>query len=262
MFQSRRKTLSQNFLHNRTLVDKLVRSSSIGTNDLVLDIGAGKGIITESLAQVSQKVIAIEVDDRLIGRLKKLGSLHTNIEVNHIDFMNYALPTEGYKVFANIPFSIEGKIIRKLLHAENSPHDTYLIVRKDLAVRFLMTQKSTKISVMHAPWFEFSIHCVLKRTDFTPYARMDTVMVRFQKRKNPMLDKRQMKAFYQFIETGFRDGRPLRRSLSQYASRGRLDQIASQLNFSPKWTPSKLSLERWIGLFEAVTKTHCSGKMR
>ncbi len=62
MNKLRQTLFSQNFLHNRGLVERLVRSSSIGKNDLVLEIGPGKGIITEQLVQTAGHVLAVEID--------------------------------------------------------------------------------------------------------------------------------------------------------------------------------------------------------
>ena len=70
MYTKARKILSQNFFYSRKLVSKLVRLSSIGINDTVLDIGAGKGIMAEALVPISKKVIAIEIDQDLYRYLK------------------------------------------------------------------------------------------------------------------------------------------------------------------------------------------------
>src|SRR5689334_9002091 len=124
MYSLRRRVLSQNFLHNRKLTEKLVRLSSIGQNDTVLEIGPGKGIITEQLIHIARNIIAVELDTELYLYLRRrfARSLYKLNLVNK-DFLRYRLPQSSYKVFANIPFSIEGKIIRKLLDAYNPPID-------------------------------------------------------------------------------------------------------------------------------------------
>src|SRR5438552_1854783 len=74
MVPPRRQPLSQHFLWNRRLVDRLVRASSISPHDLVLEIGAGRGLLTQALLQVAASVVAVELDDQLYRSLhKKLG---------------------------------------------------------------------------------------------------------------------------------------------------------------------------------------------
>lgn len=71
LYKVRRKLLSQNFLYNKVLINLLVRNSSIGLNDTVVEIGSGKGFITSELLKVAKKIIAIELDGKLFLHLKK-----------------------------------------------------------------------------------------------------------------------------------------------------------------------------------------------
>ncbi len=252
MYYSRRKELSQNFLHNRTLVHELVRSSSIGPQDHVIEIGPGKGIITEELARVAGRVTAIEIDRALLPRLHNLFSSTQSVRIVHGDFLAFSVPKNPYKVFANIPFSIEGKIIRKLLDASIPPLETSLVMRQDFASRFISQQKSTLLSVSYAPWFAFDIVHYFKRTDFTPHARMDTVLLRIKKNKDFLIPLDRRASFQSFVQKGFADGKPIRQTLSTYFSRQELDTLASRLHFSPKNTPSHISFAQWVKLYKGI----------
>ncbi|MBP9691291.1 23S ribosomal RNA methyltransferase Erm [Candidatus Woesebacteria bacterium] len=252
MYYSRRKALSQNFLHNRTLVHKLVRESSIGSQDHVIEIGPGKGIITEELARVAGSVTAIEIDNALLPRLHNLFSSNNSVKIIHGDFLAYSLPKNPYKVFANIPFSIEGKIIRKLLDAPLPPLDCYLVMRHDFASRFIPQQKSTLLSISYAPWFVFEIVHYFKRTDYTPHARMSTVLLRVKQKEDPLIPNNERASFHTFIQQGFANGKPVRHTLSTWFSRQELDTLANRLHFSPKQTPSNLCIAQWIELFKLL----------
>lgn len=105
LYKVRRKLLSQNFLYNRTLVNSLVRNSSIGPTDTVLEIGPGKGFITSELLKISKKVIAVELDSKLVLHLKSIFYNFRNLKLYQMDFLEFSLPQKPYKVFANIPFS-------------------------------------------------------------------------------------------------------------------------------------------------------------
>src|SRR6266480_4484221 len=104
---------SQNFLRSMSLVRKLIRSSSLTSDDIVLDVGAGKGIITSELARRVKRVEAIEKDIALCEVLDERFRTCQNVVVHCADFLDFELPAAPYKVFANIPFTSTTRIIKK-----------------------------------------------------------------------------------------------------------------------------------------------------
>lgn len=217
----RRPELSQRFFHNRQLVQKLVRQSSIGSNDLVIEIGPGKGIITQELLVVAREVIAVELDERLYQYLYQHFSTATNLRLVRQDFLNFLLPQKSYKVFANLPFDVEGLIVRKLVDAPNPPQDCYLVVRRDVALRWAGISYRGQFSAKYRPWFEFSLIHKFRRQDFTPKPRVASVMLRIKRRDNPLLPWAQKNNYQRFIE-------------DQFQSRRR---------------PSALTLDQWVELY-------------
>ena len=139
----RRKLYSQNFLQSRTLLNLLVRRSSIGRNDLVLDLGMGAGIITSVLLERGASVIGVEIDPHFARLCKRQFQGNQRVLIIPGDILQFRLPKGPDKVFSNIPFSIEGKIVRKLLTADNPPKDCYLVIRKDLASRLVAERQTT-----------------------------------------------------------------------------------------------------------------------
>ena len=95
---------SQNFLTSRRLLERIVRKSTISRHDTVLEIGAGKGHLTEALCRKAGYVYSVEIDRKLYERAKERLQDFSNIKIVCGDFMKYRLPNKGdYKVFANIP---------------------------------------------------------------------------------------------------------------------------------------------------------------
>jgi len=255
MYSIRRRQLSQNFFYSRKLIKQLIRQSSIGINDIVLDIGTGKGIITEELCKKVNKVIAIEIDTSFYLYLRNKLKLNSNVEFINQDFLMYKLPRYRYKVFANIPFSIEGKIIRKLLTASNPPQDSYLVMRKDLAERLSGKYKECQFSLLYKPWFNFQIIHKFRRTDFEPMAQMDTVLLRFTKRDNPLLSQGIQKKYSSFINQGFNDGRKIRHSLRAFFTHNQFSRASQIHHFNINAKPSRLNLNQWIGLFKLAQRS-------
>ncbi len=249
MYGLRRRQLSQNFLYSRKLVKQLIRQSSVGVSDVILDIGAGKGIITEVLLEKGSNVIAVEIDTFLYLCLRNKFKGNRNVRVVNQDFLTYRLPRHRYKVFSNIPFSIEGKIIRKLLTAYNQPEDSYLVMRKDLAERLSGEHRECQFSLFYKPWFHFQIVHTFKCTDFEPMVRMDTVLLRFTKRQNPLLPQEAQKKYRFFIGQGFGNGRTIKKALRPFFTYNQFHRASEKLCFEMKAKPSYLTLYQWISLF-------------
>jgi 16S rRNA A1518/A1519 N6-dimethyltransferase RsmA/KsgA/DIM1 with predicted DNA glycosylase/AP lyase activity len=137
MVSPRREPRSQHFLWDRRLVDRLVRASSISPHDLVLEIGPGRGILTQALLQVAAPVVAVELDQKLYRSLHQTLGHCPTLDLVCGNFLDLPLPCQPYKVFANIPFHITGDIIRKLLECDAPPEDCYLLVQREAAGKYL-----------------------------------------------------------------------------------------------------------------------------
>ena len=112
---------SQNFLHSKKLVSELLDKTNLNDDDTVIEIGPGKGIITEELSKKCKRIIAIEYDNKLSASLKETFSEDSKIQIIEQDFLKYKLPNSGeYKICANIPFNLTADIMKKVLEFENS----------------------------------------------------------------------------------------------------------------------------------------------
>lgn len=249
VYKFRRKILSQNFIYDRTLIKKLVRGSSIGFQDTVLEIGPGKGFITSELLQVAKRVIAVELDHKLVLHLQKFFGNNPKLDLYLADFLNFPIPRTQYKVFANIPFSIEGKIVRKLIEDKNPPEDCYLVVRRDLAERLSGVMGNNQFSIKNRPWFSFNIYYRFNRNDFIPRPSMDCVMWRITKKEGPLVSIDQKQNYQRFIELAFGEGQTIENNLKRLMTREQLQNLSKKLSFSLKTKPSHLSLGQWLELY-------------
>lgn len=249
MYRLRREQLSQVFLHSPELVNRLTGKSSIGPKDTVLEIGPGKGIITGSLVEKAGKVIAVERDPILYSQLKQQFSGQQNLGLVCADFLSFKLPNEPYKVFANIPFSIEGKIVRKLIDAQGPPQDCYLIMREELTNRLAGIPKNGLFTVMHKPWFDLEIFHHFKQRDFTPSPKVETVMLRFSKQPYPLLPESEKPQFQKFAADIFGGGRRMRQNLRREFNPSQVNNLAQKFKLGLDSKPSDLSLGQWISIY-------------
>lgn len=191
--------LDQNFLRSPKLALLLIGHSNIKKRDLVIDIGAGSGVITSALAKRCKKVIAVEKDAETAKRLREnLAKQNiSNVEVFEGDFREMKLPDEPYKVFANPPFSLSAEVFYKLLNLENldgkickkegeaprRPEAIYLILQKQLALKLIITERhyTSQLGRLLSDDYATRIRLPLKPTDFTPPPKVPTVLFEAKK---------------------------------------------------------------------------------
>ncbi|MDQ2887791.1 MAG: 23S ribosomal RNA methyltransferase Erm [Chloroflexota bacterium] len=242
---------SQNFLKDPCLVASLLNSLSIGGEDVVYEIGPGKGIITQQLALRYKQVVAIEKDPRLTDLLRQQFADRPNVTIYEGDFLHYCLPHHPYKVFANIPFNITTAIVARLTTAENPPEDAYLTMQKEAAEMFLGKPHESLRTILLKPWFEIAIVHNFKRRDFIPAPRVDVVMLRLRKRGPPVVHSTDRQHFRNFVTHIFTAWQPaLGSTLKSLFSRQQLKYIQRELGIELDVTPTSLTFEQWLNLFE------------
>ena len=129
---------SQNFITNRKLIHRIIGFADFHTNDTVIEIGTGKGHLTEELCRRAGTVCSVEIDRKLYTSAGKRLAQYSNLKLIYGDFLKYDLPSKGdYRVFANIPYFITTQIMDKLTQAPNPPSDIWLVMEKGAAKRFV-----------------------------------------------------------------------------------------------------------------------------
>ena len=164
--------LSQHFLRSPRLALILIGHSNLKKRDLVVEIGAGSGVITSALAHRVAHVIAIEPDQETAKKLRlNLEKRQiTNVTIVEQDFRDFKLPNEPYKIFANPPFYLSSEILHTLLATPTPPSAIYLILQKQFALKLLNNTRhyTSKLGFALTEEYETRIRLPLKPTDFTP----------------------------------------------------------------------------------------------
>lgn len=139
--------LGQNFLVNKDIARKIIKAADLTPEDFVLEIGPGKGILTEELAKYAGKVIAVEIDKFLVELLSNKFSNKENVEIVGGDILEVSLKNilggfaSKYKVVANLPYYITSPIIRLFLETENPPAEMILMIQKEVAERIVASPR-------------------------------------------------------------------------------------------------------------------------
>ena len=260
----RRADLSQHFLRSRSLAVSLIAQAPVERNDLVVEIGPGRGILTRELACRCREVVAIEVDEALSAALRARFLGNSRITIIRSDFLRFRLPDAPYKVLGNIPFNRTAAIVRRLVQADRPPQDAYLVIQLEAAERFAGCpwSRETMSSLLLKPWWQIEIARRFRRTDFDPPPGVDAVALWLARRTRPLVDGFEAGDYRRFIRSCFgRDGRSIRRCLRSEFTRTQIQRLSRDVRFDPAGPPRGLTFDHWLALFRFWRLARSQGAM-
>jgi len=201
-------------LKNDEIVKKIVAAADLKSDDLVLEIGPGKGILTEELARIAGKVVAVELDGNLIPILKNKFENQQNIEIIHGDILKTDISSllghpmskseKNYKIVANLPYYITSPIIRLFLESETPPTEMILMVQKEVAER--ITAKAGQMSILAVSvqyYADAEILFEVSKENFDPIPEVDSCVIKITNHKTQNTNKIQNTNFFKIVRAGF-----------------------------------------------------------
>jgi 23S rRNA (adenine-N6)-dimethyltransferase len=247
--------LSQNFIKSRHLVKQLLSTSSINSNDTVVEIGSGKGIITKELINTAAQVITIEKDRDLIPFLQDKFFQVTNLKLINQDFLLWNFPTFPFKIFSNIPFSITTPILNKILKSKYKPTEIYFILQFEAAQKYSLSDRfNNQDAILLAPFYDIKILGDIDRTAFTPKPQVDIVFVKFTLKNKFDINPLNYQQFRDFIIYGFNQWKAnIFEIYKKIFSYDQFRKINRQLKIN-SLKPTQLNFSQWLSLFEIYQK--------
>ena len=251
------KSLGQHWLKDRLVLEHIADSAEISQDDVVLEIGPGLGTLTSVLLGRAKSVTSVEFDRELARKLPRQfpGKNLTVINDDILQFDLDSLPS-GYKVAANVPYYITSKIVEKLMTATNKPSVAVLLVQKEVAERIAARPGDMSILAIAAQIYaEASLGDVVPAEFFTPPPKVDSQVVIFKTRSEPLVATSQEKEFFRMVKAGFSAKRKkLRSSLSGGlgVSKIEAEAILANASISPDSRAEDLAIEDWLRLSGVV----------
>ncbi len=249
----RRAELSQHFLRPGP-ASRLIRATSIAPTDLVVEIGAGHGVLTQPLIKTAASVIAVEVDAHLVVKLRR--RFGSRVKVVGADFLSMGLPRQPYVAVGNIPFGRSTEVIRKLTRTATPPQEAWLVVQRELAHRMCGVPfgRETLWSLRLKPFWHLEIVAQLKRTDFEPPPSVDCVFLRLSFRDKAIVQASDIRRYFELLDLAFQSGAPIGLALRPLLSKKQLRRLASDYRFDVRDRPAELHFAQWLGIFRFLAR--------
>lgn len=212
------KSLGQNFITDKSVIERIVEGSDVGEEDLVIEIGPGIGVLTAEAAESAAKVVAIEIDKKLIPILAETLADYDNIRVVNQDILKTDLNelireereagsfTGGVKIMGNLPYYITTPIIMGILENGVEADSITIMMQKEVADRIKATPGGKiygAISVAVQYYCEVEQVASVPKEVFVPRPKVDSAVLKLAIRKERPVDLIDEKSFFACIKAGF-----------------------------------------------------------
>jgi 16S rRNA (adenine1518-N6/adenine1519-N6)-dimethyltransferase len=235
----------------------VVEAAGVGPDDEVLEIGAGPGTLTADLVRLARRVVAVEVDRRLLPRLRAAAP---GAEIVHEDVLRVdpavLFPAGGEIVVGNIPYYLTGALVPHLLEREPRPRRLSLVVQREVARRWCGLDGWSLATVAVQTFTEPRIAFELPPEAFEPPPKVTSALAVLDVRPAPAVHVPDLDAFFRFAEAVFQFRRKqLRAALARVTGRGgeEVAALLAGLGIDPSRRAETLTLPEWEGTFRAST---------
>ena len=262
------KKFGQNFLIDGHVLDKIIAGAGVTKDDMVLEIGPGIGTMTQYLAEAAGKVVAVEIDTKLLPILQETLSDYDNVKVIHADVLSLNLEKlvqeenggRPIKVVANLPYYITTPIIMALFEQHVPLANVTVMVQKEVAARMKSGPGSKDYGALSLavqyyaePYIVANVPC----NCFMPRPNVDSAVIRLTRYEEPPVQVKDEKMLFKIIRASFNQRRKtLQNGLNNSSELNfTKDQIAAAIaaaGFSPSVRGEALTLEQFARLTDIL----------
>ncbi|MCG8540650.1 MAG: 16S rRNA (adenine(1518)-N(6)/adenine(1519)-N(6))-dimethyltransferase RsmA [Clostridia bacterium] len=263
------KKLGQNFLIDENIIHKIITGAEITKDDIIIEVGPGIGTLTQYLAEEASRVLAIEIDKKLIPILEETLKDYDNIEVINKNVLDINLKElvvskfkgQRVKVVANLPYYVTTPIIMKFLEEEVPIKDIVVMVQKEVADR-LKAKPSTKdygsLSVAVQYYCEPKIVTRVPKTVFIPNPNVESTVIRLKALDNPQVQVDDKKLFHNVVRASFAKRRKTLLNSLSFSDLGldkdQINKILKSCHIDPKRRGESLTIEEFAAIANSISR--------
>ena len=251
------KKLGQHFLINPEVLEIIVDIGEVVDTDVVIEIGAGLGCLTQTLAETAKNVIAIEIDPILNEVLESQFSTCDTVQIIRADILEIDLsslfsPKTRPKVIANLPYGITTPILWKLLEHTDQLESCILMMQREVAERIVATPGGKDygaLTIGVSYYVDTSLIVTLAPENFYPAPKVDSALIKLSMRDKPRVEVQDEAHFFRVVREAFRGRRKmLKNALKRFATSDRLHQTLKELNIKPERRAETLDITEFAAL--------------
>lgn len=250
-----RKSLGQHFLVANGVINIITRAAQIQSNDTILEVGPGLGILTRELVKQTPNVIAIELDEQLANTLSdRIQSKGLKVIAEDARKVDIKEVTRGlpYKLISNLPYYAAGPILRHFLESDHPPETAVIMVQREVAKQMVAKPgHMSLVSIGTQIYGDIRIVGFIPSSAFYPKPKVTSAIVKIETYEKPLVEYDNRKSFFSVVKAGFSAPRKqLRNSLAQglKVSTTIAGDHLTSARIEPEARPSTLSIENWIAL--------------
>jgi 16S rRNA (adenine1518-N6/adenine1519-N6)-dimethyltransferase len=246
------KGFGQNFLTSESVLDKIVRAADVQPGDMVIEVGPGLGHLTEHLASVAQRVVAVEIDRGLVRLLREMYASVPNVEIVEQDILEFDpsayVAGRPYKVVANLPYYITSAALRHFLENATPPVLLVVMVQREVAQRIMAPEGDLNLLAISVRVYgEPRVAVRVPASAFYPQPTVESAVLKIQVFDGPRIVAIPEK-FFKVVSSGFATQRKqLHNSLAQrlWMPPGEAPDIIEAAGIDPKRRAQTLSIDEW-----------------
>lgn len=244
---------TQNFLQDRSVVQTMINKAQIDQQDLVIDIGAGKGALTGDLSCHAKKVIAVEIDKKLAQSLQKSFNNRANVKVLNMNILDMPLPSDPFKVVANIPYNLTTDIFGYLFDIPKSSFQRGLLITEwGAAKRFTEHSINPRIIGWNT-WFDIKIIQPVSAQSFSPTPSVQSALLKIERRIEPAVDIQKYYSYMAFVSSLLEYPKMrVRDALKPLFTWNQIERISSDAGFNRNQPVGNLTVPQWVHCFNTM----------
>jgi len=253
------KSKGQNFLLDESYCDIMVQSAELTSDDVVIEVGPGFGVLTEKLLQTGARVIAVELEKKVIGYLEHRfkGSAHFKViegDILHMTNDTLHMTHANYKIVANVPYAITSPILKAFLTAEHTPSQMVVMVQKEVAERICAQPGKMSLLALSVQYYaDVRIVAHVPRTAFWPVPEVDSAIIVIDVKTQDKENQRTEERIFQVARMAFAGKRKqLKNSLANglHCTIAEAVALLESVGIDPSIRPQELGVGEWVRIAE------------
>jgi 16S rRNA (adenine1518-N6/adenine1519-N6)-dimethyltransferase len=268
-----RKRLGQHFLVDEAVLEHILSAAELSAGDVVVEVGPGLGILTQALAEQGARVVAVELDSKLVALLKRQVRDFPDVRIVHADVLdvaprqllqdNFTAPelARGYKVIANLPYYITSPVLSHFLEAQPRPSKMVVMVQKEVGEAIAAPPGKMRLLSVRAQFYSRpAIVSYVPAKSFYPVPKVDSVILRLDVYSRPPIEVSDAAGFFDIVMHGFSAPRKQLRNSLAHSLGIPPDQAASRLEkagIDARRRAETLSLQEWRELWMVFAPVVC-----